>query len=286
MARASQIKAVGKAVAGLLTATLIVGTALGEATAPPTAAPVPAPFSKECYNGSADIVTELPLPNVATALQKRQTIRILAIGGTSGRRQGGYTRQIESILKQVMKVNDVVIINRGVSGELATNASQRIKNEVAISSPDLVIWQVGTNDALAFVPLDEFAESVQSTIAWLKEHNVDVVLAGLQYVDRLAQDENYYRMRELLREIAAKEHVMIIRRYEAMQFIAAAQENSGGFGPDEFERTEAGYNCLAQYLASAITVGAFGKGMSGRPLRSQGPGPQPQPKQAPPPPMQ
>ena len=286
MARASQIKAVGKAVAGLLTATLIVGTALGEATAPPAAAPVPAPFSKECYNGSADIVTESPLPNVATALQKRQTIRILAIGGTSGRRQGGYTRQIESILKQVMKVNDVVIINRGVSGELATNASQRIKNEVAISSPDLVIWQVGTNDALAFVPLDEFAESVQSTIAWLKEHNVDVVLAGLQYVDRLAQDENYYRMRELLREIAAKEHVMIIRRYEAMQFIAAAQENSGGFGPDEFERTEAGYNCLAQYLASAITVGAFGKGMSGRPLRSQGPGPQPQPKQAPPPPMQ
>ena len=46
---------------------------------------------------------------------------------------------------------------------------------------------------------------------------------------------------------------MIIRRYEAMQFIAAAQEAGGGFGPDEFERTEAGYNCLAQYLASAIT---------------------------------
>ena len=80
-------------------------------------------------------------------------------------------------------------------------------------------------------------------------------------------------MRELLRQIAAKEHVMIIRRYEAMQFIAAAQD-AGGFGQDEFERTEAGYNCLAQYLASAITLGAFGKGMSNRPLRSQQ---QPQP---------
>ena len=110
---------------------------------------------------------------------------------------------------------------------------------------------------------------MQSTVRWLKEHNVDVVLAGLQYVDRVAQDDNYYRVRELLREIAAKENVMIIRRYEAMQFIAAAQEAGGGFGPDEFERTDAGYNCLAQYLASAITVGAFGKGMSGRPLRSQ-----------------
>ena len=280
MARASQIKTVGKAVAGLLTASLVVGTAFSQGTAPPAVSPTPAPFSAECSSGTTDIVGESPLPNVAAALQKRQTIRILAIGGTSGRRHGGFTRQIERILKQVMKVNDVVIINRGVSGELAVNASQRIKNEVAMNNPDLVIWQVGTNDALAFVPLDEFKESVQSTVAWLKEHNVDVVLAGLQYVDRVSQDDNYYRMRELLREIAAKEHVMIIRRYEAMQFIAAAQESSGnGPGPDEFERTEAGYNCLAQYLASAITIGAFGKGMSNRPLRSQGQGPQQKPSQ-------
>jgi lysophospholipase L1-like esterase len=185
------------------------------------------------------------------------------------------------MLRQVVKGADVVIINRGVSGELAANAALRIKNEVAMTSPDLEIWQVGTDDALAFVPLDEFAETVQSTIAWLKEHQVDVVLAGLQYVDQLSQDENYYRVRELLRQIATKEHVMIIRRYEAMQFIAAAQQAGGGFGQDEFERTEAGYNCLAQYLASAITLGAFGKGLSTRPLRSQPQAPQSPPQQQP-----
>ena len=276
MARAGQIKRIGAAFGGVLTASLIVGSVLGEGTtpvapaapAPPMTAAPPAPYSPECHGGSTEIVTESPLPNVAAALQKRRTVRILAIGNSAGRRHGGYTRQIERLLKQVVKGADVVIINRGVSGELAANAALRIKNEVAMTSPDLVIWQVGTDDALAFVPLDEFAETVQSTITWLKEHQVDVVLAGLQYVDRVAQDDNYYRMRELLREIAAKEHVMIIRRYEAMQFIAAAQ-NAGGFGQDEFERTEAGYNCLAQYLASAITLGAFGKGMSNRPLRSQ-----------------
>jgi acyl-CoA thioesterase-1 len=282
MARASQIKRIGTAVAGVLTASLIVGAVFGEGTtpaapaapAPPVTAAPPAPYSPECQGGSTEIVTESPLPNVAAALQKRRTVRILAIGNSAGRRHGGYTRQIERILKQVVKGADVVIINRGVSGELAANAALRIKNEVAMNSPDLVIWQVGTDDALAFVPLDEFAETVQSTITWLKEHQVDVVLAGLQYVDRVAQDDHYYRVRELLRQIAAKEHVMIIRRYEAMQFIAAAQ-NAGGFGQDEFERTEAGYNCLAQYLASAITLGAFGKGMSNRPLRSQQ---QPQPQ--------
>lgn len=294
MARAGQVKKVGTALAGVLTISLIAGGVLGEGTSPAApAVPVPpvftpAPFSPECQGGSTEIVTESPLPHVAAALQKRRTVRILAIGNSTGRRQGGFTRQVERILRQVVKGADVVIINRGVSSELAANAALRIKNEVAISEPDLVIWQVGTDDALAFVPLEEVRETVESTIRWLREHNVDVVLAGLQYVDRVSQDDNYYSMREMLRDIAAKEHVMIIRRYEAMQFIAAAQKAGGSFGPDEFERTEAGYNCLAQYLASAITVGAFGKGISGRPFRGQGaPGtPQAQPPQPPSPPQQ
>jgi acyl-CoA thioesterase I len=292
MARPSQSKRIGTAaVAGILSACLVayvgVGAVLGEGmkpaapatpSGPTTAAPVPAPYSPECQGGTTEIVTESPLPNVTAALQKRRTVRILAIGSAAAAsgRKGGFFNRVERMLKQVVKGADVVIINRGVSGELAANAALRIKNEVAMSSPDLVIWQVGTDDALAFVPLDEVRETVESTIRWLKEHNVDVVLAGLQYVDRVSQDDNYYRMREMLRDVAAKEQVMIIRRYEAMQFIAAAQQTGGGFGQDEFERTEAGYNCLAQYLASAITLGAFGKGMSGRPLRGQGPPPQPQ----------
>ena len=279
MARTGQIKKVGAAFAGVLTLSLLAGAVFGEGTtpaapgapSPPVAnVPVPAPYSTECQSGSTEVVTESPLPHVAAALQNRRTVRILAIGNSAAsRRHGGFTKQIERMLRQVVKGADVVIINRGVSGELAANAALRIKNEVAMSSPDLVIWQVGTDDALAFVPLEEVRETVESTIRWLKEHNVDVVLAGLQYVDRVAQDDNYYRMREMLRDIATKEHVMIIRRYEAMQFIAAAQDAGGGFGPDEFERTEAGYNCLAQYLASAITLGAFGKGISGRPFRQQ-----------------
>ncbi len=269
MARTGQIKRLHAAAAGILTASLVAGVAWSEETAP-SAVAVPAPYSTECLGGSTEIVAESPLPNVAAALQRRRTIRILALGASAGRRQGGFTHRIERILKQVLKGSNIVTINRGVSGELAANAALRIKNEVAMNNPDLVIWQVGTDDALAFVPLEELAGTVRSTITWLRDHNVDVVLAGLQYVERVAQDENYYRVRELLREIAAKEHVMIIRRYEAMQFIAAAQEAGGGYGPDEFERTGAGYNCLAQYLASAITLGAFGKGMSGRPLlRSQ-----------------
>ena len=76
---------------------------------------------------------------------------------------------------------------------MSAQAATRIKNEVALHEPDLVLWQVGTNDALAYVPLDEFETTIVDTVRWLKEHKVDVVLVGLQYVDRMAQDDHYTR---------------------------------------------------------------------------------------------
>jgi lysophospholipase L1-like esterase len=251
--------------------------ALGQDKAPaPVAAPapetMPAPFSRDCQIGGTAIVEESPLPNVAAALQSRKRVKILAIGASSlvGRRAGPgrHTEQIERILEQAIKGLDVVMINRGISGELAAQAAARIKNLVALDEPDLVLWQVGTNDALAYVPLDELERTVVDTIDWLKAHKVDVVLAGLQYVDRMARDEHYRAVRELLRRVAAKENVMIVRRYEAQRLIAQAEVSGGGLVPDEFQRNEAGYACLSQYIARSITLGIFGKRLQVRPLNN------------------
>ena len=285
--------------AGLVVLSLLLATALAPAQnnapappAPPSgaaqpAAPsssgsplMPAPFSQDCQIGSQSIVEESPLPNVAAALQNRKQLRILAIGASSlstrrSAAHGGHTDLIRQILQQAIKGLNVVMINRGVSGELSAQAAVRIKNEVALNEPDLVLWQVGTNDALAYVPLDELEATIVDTVRWLKSHKVDVVLAGLQYVDRMAQDKHYDQVRELLRTIAAKENVMIVRRYEAQRLMAQAEGSGGGLVPDEFQRSEAGYSCLAQYMARAITLGIFGQRLRVQPITNP-PAPQPQ----------
>jgi hypothetical protein len=228
---------------------------------------MPAPFSRDCQVASDAVISQLPLPNVTAALQQRRSIKILAIGASAmswrGRR-GSYTAQIEQILEHAVKGIDVVIINRGVSGELAADAARRIKTEVALKEPDLVLWQVGTNDALAYVPIDELRDTIVETIRWLKDHKVDVVLVGLQFVHPQAQDDNYRTVRELIRSIAAQENVVVVRRGEAMRLISQAEGSGGGLFPEEFAKTEAGYACLAEYVARAITLGAFGRGL--RPL--------------------
>jgi lysophospholipase L1-like esterase len=230
---------------------------------------MPAPFSRDCQVPNDTVIHESPLPHVTAALQKRKTIRILAIGASpaAGRRgrRGGYTEQIEDILEKAVKGLDVVTVNRGVSGELAADAARRIRTEVALTDPDLVLWQVGTNDALAYVPLDELRDTIVETIRWLKSHNVDVVLVGLQFVHRDAQDDNYRAVREMIRSIGEQEKVVVVRRNEAMRLISQATGSGGGLFPEEFAKTSAGYACLAEYVARAIALGSFGRGLRDRP---------------------
>jgi lysophospholipase L1-like esterase len=256
MAR-SRTQARAGGAAGLVLTAVIFGAAAW--------AQEPAPMPT-CQVGDTAIATDHPLPNVAAALKDRKELRILAIGAASGRRgaRGSYTTQIEKLLEQANKGLEVVIINRGVSGELAADAARRIRIEVALAEPNLVLWQVGTNDALAYVPLDQVAETVTDTIRWLKQHKVDVVLVGLQYVNRMAQDDHYRAVRNLMRKIAAQENVVIVRRYEAMELIAQASRDDPNSVPEAFERLEGSYACLAQYVVRAITLGVFGKGLRER----------------------
>jgi len=247
----------GTVAAALLCA--LTGLADAQAPAASPSAGVQA-LTKACDPGASALPTTSSLPNLAAALARGKTLRILTMGaapGRIGRRGGTYTALIERILESALKGIDVVMINRGVSGELAADAAVRMRNEVALENPDLVLWQVGTNDALAYVPVEDFAAALRDQIRWLKTHKIDVVLVGLQFAPQMLRDAHYAQIRDTLRKIAADEGVVVVRFYEALEIInkAAGQERLPVV--DEFERDEAGYNCLAQYVAHAITLGAF-----------------------------
>jgi acyl-CoA thioesterase I len=222
--------------------------------------PEPPAVAKECGEGS---VAGTPLPNSATALQKRQLVKILAIGASSaavlGMGRDGNPPLLEQLLERNIKGLDVEIINRGFSGELAEAAGERLKIEVALNQPDLVLWQVGTNDAFAQVPVESFERSVAATVRWLKDHNVDVILVGLHYMKQLAKNEHYQAIRASLHRVTASENVARITRYEAMEVLARTMRENGRPEPRDFGLTEAGYNCMAQYVARAIAVGLFAK---------------------------
>ena len=232
--------------------------------------PGPPPLSPSCEAPAADIANPAPLPHLQADLQARRTIRVLAIGSSSTVGLGAsspsqnYPSQLEQILEKTFKGIDVVIINRGVSGEVASATADRLKTIVALERPDIVLWQVGTNDALNRVPIEEFVATISDTIRWLKSRDVDTVLVGLQYTLKVSKDPHYKAVRMALRDIATAENILLVRRYEAMEFIERAK-SVDLMSPDDLHLNDLGYRCMAEHIARAMVVSAFLRGKAGKP---------------------
>ncbi|MBV9753004.1 MAG: SGNH/GDSL hydrolase family protein [Hyphomicrobiales bacterium] len=238
---------------------LAAATSAVRADDPP---PSPPALSAYCQVPASDIATPEPLPHLAAALESQKTIKVLAIGSSStvgvgaSAASNGYPAQLEMILEKIFKGVAIDVVNRGVSGEVAATTAERLKVEVALEQPDLVLWQLGTNDALARVPVEDFVETVKDTLQWLKDHQVDTVLVGLQFTPRAAKDEHYTAIRNALRELAVSENVLLVRRFEAMQFIERATQTNLLSG-DDLHLNDLGYRCMAEHIARAVIVSTF-----------------------------
>jgi acyl-CoA thioesterase I len=240
-----------------------VSSARSEEAPAPTTAIAPPPLSPACAAPNADIAAPTMLPVLSAALKERKSARLLAIGSSStvgvGASSGAksYPAQLEAILEHALQGAGLNIVNRGVSGETADIAAERLKSEVALAKPDLVLWQLGTNDAIARIPVDQFEDTVRSTVAWLKENQIDVVLVGMQYTPRLARDPNYAAIRDDLKRIAQEQNVLYVRRYDAMRYIAQAHANLQLMSKDDFHLNDLGYQCMAEHVAHAMILSLF-----------------------------
>jgi acyl-CoA thioesterase I len=225
--------------------------------------PSPPALSPPCDAPANYIAANAPLPHLTRALSQHRTVEILAVGSASleslGEANGvkSYPVQIEDLLKVALKGVDVDVVNRGTGGEVAQTSADRIRSEVALTKPDLVLWQLGTNDALARIDPDQFTDTVKSTVDWLKENDIDVVLVGLQYTTRLAKDENYFAIKRALDKIAKDENILYIKRYDAMKFIAQTRAKVHLMASDNYHLSDLGTQCMAEHVANAVIANLF-----------------------------
>jgi acyl-CoA thioesterase I len=215
-----------------------------------------------CQVPDGEIASEAPLRHLPAILQTQTRPRVLAIGSSSTAGVGAtspyntYPAQLEAILERLLKNVDLEMFNRGVSGEVALTTAERLKQEVERLRPHLVLWQVGTNDALRGVSVESIEATIRDTVQWVKEQDADIVLVGLQYTPRFARDEHYTRVRHAISRVAASENVLLVRRFDAMAFIDRTQAIDYLSG-DQFHLNDVGYHCMAEHVAQAIVTNVF-----------------------------
>src|SRR5215510_6420095 len=200
----------------------------------------------------------LQLPRLGRALRETGTAKVLAIGSSSTAGVGAsspsftYTARLEADLESALKGTDFDVVSHGLSGEVAQGAADRMRREVEEVKPDLVIWQVGTNDALRHVALDSFKSCLKKTLALLKEQQIDVILINPQYGDQLIKDTYYGQVVDAVAEVARDADVLLVDRFQFMRKLQRERGDRFYLSTDNLHMNDEGYRCLAEQLAATI----------------------------------
>ncbi|HEY3917511.1 MAG TPA: SGNH/GDSL hydrolase family protein [Stellaceae bacterium] len=201
-----------------------------------------------------------PLPHTALRLAAAKSLTIVALGSSStygtgaSRPEYSYPSRLAALLRSRYPAADIKVLNRGVGGELAGQTAKRIAAEVIGDKPDLVIWQVGTNDVLQDVAPQVVTANVRAGIAELRKAGADVVLMDLQYAPAVLMHPRYRAMERALRATARGDGVPLFQRFAVMHDWTAHgnMKMSAMIAADHLHMTDESYDCLARQLSGSI----------------------------------
>jgi lysophospholipase L1-like esterase len=201
-------------------------------------------------NGAA-----LVFPKVTVGLPRD----ILAIGSSSTEGIGAtspanaYPARLEQELEKHTGV-DFDVKNAGIGGELAAKTLERLKSALKSGWARLVIWQVGTNDAIVGVDETLFRATVNAGIAATRAAGVPLVLVGPQFTLKSPDPVRYERFVKMVDDIGAANRVPVLSRYAMMKSWSAKGAKAVGLllSGDGLHMSDLGYQCLAHALAEAI----------------------------------
>ena len=227
-------------------------------------APTSAALSQDCRSTwVAGDKYSRPLRGIRRAVRAGREPHVLAIGSSSTVGTGAsapansYVAKLENDLDSAFTGVSFDVEARGVGGEMAEGQSARMQRAVLETKPDLVLWQVGTNDAINHVDINRFKTCLRRTLAWLAANNFDVMLVDPQYGEALAQDARYVEVVAAIAEIAAEQHVLLVDRFEAMRQLSAAHGDAFYLASDKLHLNDTGHRCMAEQLARAIVAGVL-----------------------------
>jgi acyl-CoA thioesterase-1 len=204
------------------------------------------------------------LPNTARAIRHGKELTIVAIGSSSTEGIGAsdtahaYPAQLADELRQRWPKLKVNVINKGVGGEDTEDMLRRFSRDVLPHKPQLVIWQVGSNDALRYTDMYDFADVMRAGINRLKTKHTDIVLMDPQYAPLVVQKPLYRNVVDTIRSVANDFGVGVFQRFAVMRSWATSGETNveDFISRDQLHMNDMSYGCIARLLADSLATAA------------------------------
>lgn len=79
------------------------------------------------------------------------------------------------------------VVNGGISGDTTLNLLSRYQSLVEETKPDLIILEIGGNDGLRRLPLEDMEKNIREALAYLDKKGIPVVFAGMKIPKNFGQ---------------------------------------------------------------------------------------------------
>jgi acyl-CoA thioesterase I len=198
-----------------------------------------------------------PLSFTKAKLRAGGMLTVVALGSSSTTGFGAFGRGAafpEVMKRELSRLHPsarIEVVNSGrIMEDLADNIA-RIDDDVLRYKPDLVVWQIGTNDVVWRGIADNAEEMLSESVRRIKAAKTDVVLMDLQYAPLVLVSSRHVRMEKIIADVADQQKVGHFPRFLLMK--RAIDAGVGGLVAwDGLHNSAEGYMCVGVALAQMI----------------------------------
>ena len=137
------------------------------------------------------------------------------------------------------------VINAGVSGDTTAGGLRRVP-WILNNKPELVILELGANDGLRGLPVDQTKSNIRQIIRQLQEAGTTVVLAGMKLPPNYGQD--YTTSFEAMYQMLAKEYQLVLIPF----FLEGVGGSSSLNQADGIHPTKEGYGIIVEQVLKVL----------------------------------
>src|SRR4051812_19398362 len=217
--------------------------------------------AKLCAAPSGIDALEHPPTRIRERITKGLPLKIVAIGSSSTYGTGAsssaatYPSRLEAELKARLPGLPVTVLNKGIGGEEADQMVARFDADVFDESPDLVLWQVGSNSVLRDHPTP--GEVIRRAVERLKASGTEVILINPQYAPKIISKPGVENAVDVITATARDEEVGLFNRFAAMRYWRETEQLPFDqfVTADGLHMNDWGYACVAKLIAGALLEG-------------------------------
>jgi len=114
-----------------------------------------------------------------------------------------------SLMQARLKPEGVDVINSSVSGETSSGGLNRIRTDLALIKPSVVLLALGANDGLRGLPVSELRKNLQGMIAAIEAAGARTILIGIQIPPNYGIEYSQ-QFRDLYADLARKNRVLLV----------------------------------------------------------------------------